>query len=578
MMMEELIKPWGDLLPTILGAVVIIIVGLFLSGVAKSLTRSLLSRINLDAYIGKFSGCPAEKPPRVTEFLANIVYYLVLVFVLMALLELFHLTMLVEPIKVLIGSLLVYAIRLLGAMILVLIAWLVAKMLRSATLGLLESLQVDARIARRLPSVSVAKPLSEVVFGLVFLFFLPAILEALSLQGILSPVNTLITKLLAFLPNLVGVAVLVVVAWVVAEVLRKLAVTGMDALSLNDRFGVHDSTVSISYTVGNILFGLVFLFFLPAILDALTLGGLLAPVNVMIGKLLSFLPQLAGAALILLIAWLAARFVRSIGFNLLRASGLDERVSGYMQHISLAKIISDVLYALVWLLFLPALLETLLLQGLLTPVNVMIGKMLEFLPNLFAASIILAVAYLCGRILAQIVTGFLVGFGFDAMLEKQGGLSSKTGEVRPSRIVGMLVLFWVMLLAVMETANVLTFSFLADLSAKFTVFAAQIFLGVIVFAIGFYLANWAHRAISNSGMINASLLANSARVAILVLSGAMALREMGIANDIINLAFGLLLGAVAVAAALAFGLGGREVAHKQLAQWSESVRNTEKKP
>ena len=84
--------------------------------------------------------------------------------------------------------------------------------------------------------------------------------------------------------------------------------------------------------------------------------------------------------------------------------------------------------------------------------------------------------------------------------------------------------------------------------------------------------------IIGGGMVNAALLATSARIAILVLSAAMALREMGIANDIINLAFGLLLGAVAVAVALAFGLGGREVAGQHLSQWSECLKNKEKQP
>jgi hypothetical protein len=576
--MMEFIKPWWDLLPNIFGALIIIIVGFFIAGVLKRLAQSLLSKINLDSHIGKFSGCPEDHPPRVTDFLANIIYYLTLVFVLMALLELFHLTALADPIKVLLGSILVYATRFLGAVVIILVAWLVAKMLRMATFGILESMQVDQKFAQRMPNISLAKNLSDIVFGLVFLFFLPAILDALALQGLLGPVNTLITKLLAFLPNLVGAVILVIIAWIVAEVLRKLTVTGLDALSLNERLGFAASPMSISQTMGNIIYGLVFLFFLPAILDTLALGGLLTPVNAMITKLLSFLPNLIGALLILLIAWLMARFVRSLSFSLLRASGLDDKVSAYMNQMSLAKTISDILYALTWLLFLPAILDTLSLQGLLTPINAMIGKILEFLPNLFAASILIVVSYICGRILAQIVSGLLAGFGVDSFLAKQGYVSAESKEYPPSRIIGMMVLFWVMLLAIMETAQVLGFSLLADLSAKFTVFAAQILLGVIIFALGLYLANWAHRAIISGGMTNAPLLAASARVAILVLSAAMALREMGIANDIINLAFGLLLGAVAVAVALAFGLGGREVAHRQLTQWSESINNTEKNP
>ena len=576
--MIDVIKPWGDLVPLILGALVIIIVGLIIASTMKSLTHSLLSRLNLDAYIGKFSGCPADRPPRVSLFLSSLIYYLVLLFVLMALLELFHLTMLVDPIKTLLGSIFVYSSRFFGAIVLVVIAWLVAKMLRLATLGLLNAIGIDQKVAPRLPNISLAKSLSDIVFGLVFLFFLPAILDALALTGLLAPVNALITKILAYLPNLAGVALLAIVAWIVAEVLRKLTVAGLTAFSLDARLGFAESQVSLSQVLGNVVYGLVFLFFLPAILDALSLGGLLTPVNLMVGKLLAFLPNLAGALLIIFIAWWVGRFVRSFSFGLLQASGLDAKVIAYTKGISLAKTISDVLYALVWLLFLPAVLDTLGLEGLLWPVNGMIGKMLEFLPNLFAAALLIAISYICGRILAQIVTGLLSGFGIDAFLERQGCVSAASKEYPPSRIVGMLVLFWVMLLAIMETAQVLGFSLLADLSAKFTVFASQILLGLIIFGLGVYLSNWANRAIVSGGMVNAKLLATAARIAILVLSAAMALREMGIANDIINLAFGLLLGAVAVAVALAFGLGGREAAGQQLAQWSECLKNKEKQP
>ena len=115
-------------------------------------------------------------------------------------------------------------------------------------------------------------------------------------------------------------------------------------------------------------------------------------------------------------------------------------------------------------------------------------------------------------------------------------MSTASKDYPPSRVVGMMILFGIMLLAIMETAQVLRFSLLADLSAEFTVFAAQVLLGVVIFALGLYLVNWANRAILSGGMPNAPLLANSARAAILVLSSAMALREMGIANDIINLA------------------------------------------
>jgi hypothetical protein len=129
-----------------------------------------------------------------------------------------------------------------------------------------------------------------------------------------------------------------------------------------------------------------------------------------------------------------------------------------------------------------------------------------------------------------------------------------------------------MLFASVEAARLLGFGALADLLAQFIQLGGQIILGLIVFGIGLYLANLAANMIESSGATNARLLAWAARVAILVLSGAMALRQMGIANEIVNLAFGLLLGAIAVAAALAFGFGGRDIAGRELEQWVQRLK------
>ncbi len=75
------------------------------------------------------------------------------------------------------------------------------------------------------------------------------------------------------------------------------------------------------------------------------------------------------------------------------------------------------------------------------------------------------------------------------------------------------------------------------------------------------------RTVLAAGAAQSRLLAPGARIAIMVLSGAMALRHMGLADEIVNLAFGLILGAVAVALAIAFGLGGREFVARHLEGW-----------
>jgi hypothetical protein len=108
----------------------------------------------------------------------------------------------------------------------------------------------------------------------------------------------------------------------------------------------------------------------------------------------------------------------------------------------------------------------------------------------------------------------------------------------------------------------------ADIVTAFTEFAGNVLVGVMILAVGFYFANVAAGAIKSSGSTNAAFLSLAARGAIMVLAGAMALRQAGLAEDIINLAFGLLLGAVAVATAIAFGIGGRDIAARKLEKWT----------
>ena len=117
------------------------------------------------------------------------------------------------------------------------------------------------------------------------------------------------------------------------------------------------------------------------------------------------------------------------------------------------------------------------------------------------------------------------------------------------------------LFGILGGLEVMGFDYPAELIRGFIPFAANLLLAAAVFLIGVYLANLA------SGMTENTLLRWTVRLSILFLTGAMALHATGIGSPIIQTAFALLLGAVAVAAAIAFGLGGRELAAKKLDDW-----------
>jgi hypothetical protein len=109
-----------------------------------------------------------------------------------------------------------------------------------------------------------------------------------------------------------------------------------------------------------------------------------------------------------------------------------------------------------------------------------------------------------------------------------------------------------------------------NLVSTFIKFGGDVLLGGAILVIGFWLANLAYDAISRAN--ERTGVARLARIAIIGLVIAMGLRAMGIADDIVNLAFALTFGSAAVAFALAFGLGGREAAGRQMEHWLSQLR------
>ena len=135
-----------------------------------------------------------------------------------------------------------------------------------------------------------------------------------------------------------------------------------------------------------------------------------------------------------------------------------------------------------------------------------------------------------------------------------------------------------MLFAVSEASNRLGFDQISGLIAMFIQFGASILLGAVILVIGFWLANLVANVVQRGEYNSSRWLGNLVRVLIMGLVVAMGLRAMGIADSIVNLAFGLTLGAVAVAFALAFGLGGRQPAERVLTDLIDKAKREGNQP
>ncbi|MGB7946692.1 MAG: mechanosensitive ion channel [Candidatus Binatia bacterium] len=489
-----------------------------------------------------------------------------------------------DQIRSVIGA---YVPNLLGALAVLVIGWLVAWIIAALVSAALRRTELDNRLARWIAGEEAVKhiPLEawigRSVFYLLMIFVLIAFFQALELTVTSEPLNRLLVQLFQFVPKLIGAGILLLVAWVLASIVKAVILRVFKAARVDSRLAEQaepTTQVSLTQTIANTSYWLIFVLFLPAVLDALDLAGLLAPVQGMVNEVLSYLPNIFTAALILAVGWFVARVVRNVVTNFLAAVGADQmgqRV-GLTQAFggqNLSGVVGLLVYVLILIPVIISALDALALEAVTRPTSNMLNTILNALPEIFAAGLIVLVAYVAGRLVSALVTNLLAGIGFDTILVRLGlGRQPAPGRRTPSDVVGYLVFLAIMLVATTEAARQLDFVVLADLIARFMVFAGEIILGLIIFAIGLFLANLAASVIETSRATHAGLLAVAARVAIIVLAGAMALRQMGVASDIINLAFGLLLGAIAVAVALAVGLGSRDIAAREVESLIRSIK------
>ena len=515
--------------------------------------------------------------------------------------------------------------NLLGAVAILLIGLLIASIARSIVRGILNRTNLDNRLAagvmgrtdsRDLPQVE--EVLSSAVFWVIILFTVVAVLQALQLDAVSRPLGGFLNQVLGFIPRLVGAALLLGVAWLVATIVKLVTTSGLRALNLDQRLDQRpagtaptENQMSVSDTIGNALYWFIFLLFLLPILDTLGLQQALQPVQALIGDILSILPNILAALLIAAVGWLLATVVRRIVTNLLFSAGFDglgarvglRRTSPSQ---SLSGIVGTIVYVLILIPVAIAALNALRIEAISVPAIAMLNEILNALPEIFTAALILIVAYFLGRFVSDLVSNILSSLGFDNIFSLLGlpsptrrpqtpppptQVTTVSGTDRtviqpqptssaaaavttrtPSEIVGIIVLVGIMLFATVAAVNILNIPALTALVSGIIVVLGRILSGLIVLAIGLFLANLAFSIISSSGERQAQILAQVARIAIIVLVSAMALQQIGIASEIVNLAFGLILGAVAVAVALAVGLGSRDIAGAQVRELLDSFK------
>jgi hypothetical protein len=388
----------------------------------------------------------------------------------------------------------------------------------------------------------------------------------------------------------VAIAILILVAtWFVARavgwVLRK-AIDRSPALKKHVT-GTPEETVG--HQLGVIAKLIIWLVGIMAALQFLGFARILTPINELVTEIFIFLPKLIGAGLIFFVGLVLSRIVKRLVETVLTAANIDGLLArvgigsteGTVRadptavpagavpgatRASIARAAGILVYALIIIPFAIAALQVLGIEAISGPATAMLNEILAAIPRVLAAALWIGIAFIAAKFLKTIIEAILPPTGFDDAIVSTGVLPA---NAFPSRIVANIAMIAIILAASIEAARQLGGDEIAIFLAQVTALGGKVIFGTLIIVAGIFLARIIAKLVG-SGTGEGSYAQTIVRYSIIALFTAIGLTFMGLADQIVMLAFGLILGSAAIACALAFGLGGRDAAARILERWADT--------
>jgi hypothetical protein len=390
-------------------------------------------------------------------------------------------------------------------------------------------------------------------------------------------------------PKILIAILILIVTWIVARavswVLRK-AIDRSPALKKHVT-GTPEETVG--HQLGTIAKLIIWLVGIMAALTFLGVGQILAPINQLLTGIFAFLPNVIAAGLIFFVGLIVAKIVRRLTETVLIAANVDGLLArigvgdtaGTVRtepdavppgttpgatRASIARAVGIVVFALIIFPISIAALQALGINSVSEPASQLLDRILLAIPAILSAALWIGIAFVLGRFVKTIVEGVLPAFGFDRAILSIGMVPA---NVTPSRVLANIAMIAVILFGLIEAASAVGGGTVAIFLAQVTELGGKVIFGTLIIVVGVFLA----RIIANlvgSGTGEGGYAQTIIRYAIIALFTAIGLTFMGLADQIVMLAFGLILGSAAIACALAFGLGGRDAAARILERWADT--------
>jgi hypothetical protein len=387
---------------------------------------------------------------------------------------------------------------------------------------------------------------------------------------------------LAFLPNVLGAlglaALGLILARVVSEFVRKRVDRSRIGMAAN-RDALGPGKPSLGKSLGSAVFWFILLLFIAPILTILDLTETLAPLNSMLTTVLQYLPRIAAAVFIIIIGYLIAMVARRAVQSLLAAAPIDHaarraEIGDLIKGTEIANAAGLIVFAFILIPAVIAGLDALAIESITEPATRMLQTLLDAIPNIIAAVIVLSLFTLFARALRAFMISFLTGMGFDnfwrhlgVAVEHRDVPRPEPGRgpaITPTIVVANIAMAAMLIVGAITAAQQLNIEPVSTALSQILAVGGQILLGSIVIIAGIPVSRFVANLIRRTGDARSEFIATAVQWGIVVLVTAIGIREMGLGEDIIYAGFVLILGAAALAAALAFGIGGRGAAARFL--------------
>lgn len=364
------------------------------------------------------------------------------------------------------------------------------------------------------------------------------------------------------LPGVMGAIVVLIVGWLFALLIKKVVHGLMKKTEWDERL-LGNTILDTNKFIANLVYYLLMLIILLIVLEMLGVSYVLDPIKNMLNEFLGFIPNILAGSAIIFIGYIIAKFIS----NLVKMAGsFFDRLAnnmGFKETNKLVHFIQQVVFIVLFIPFIIQGLNALHLEAITNPANNVLHQMLDSVPNIIGAILIISIFVVGGKFITSFVKDLLANIGVNKLVDKLQ-LKSVLGDQQLSSIIANIIFFFMVFFGVISGVEMLGLDRLAQVLHTILNLSGNVLFGLIILVMGNFLGSVIYK--SMSGADENTFVAGIARVAILGLFLAIALRTMGIANSIVELAFGLTLGAVAIAVALSYGLGGREAAGKHMEQ------------